>query len=448
MMRNCRRCLFTLILHVFVSCCTCEFPNLLVRGDDVAAQLMELARCSDVQSPAVTRILFSEADVNGRRYIKQLMKDAGLEVREDTMGSIFGRWPGSIPSAAPVFTGSHIDAIPLSGAYDGTLGVVGGIAAINALKRAGFKPQRSIEVVMFTSEEPTRFGLSCLGSRAMAGVLDARVLEEKKDCNGSTLLEAAREAGYEAESPQQHGAGSSPPSRKGVRLCGAPHRAGAFARGERHSDWSRDSNCGASRLAGLLFRIRRSCRWLAPCLTGLAAAELALAVEKAALATGSVDTVGTTGRVVLEPNTVNSVPREAVLEIDVRDIQGPRRDDVVAAILEAAQEIAERRGVSLSHQIINQDPPATCSSMVQDAAVAAAEELDLQYMRMVSRAYHDSLFMAQVAPTGMIFIPCRGGWSHRPDEYASPEHIEKGVKVLALTLARLSNAAAHDTSEL
>jgi Peptidase family M20/M25/M40 len=85
---------------------------------------------------------------------------------------------------------------------------------------------------------------------------------------------------------------------------------------------------------------------------------------------------------------------------------------------------------------------------VQEAAVAAAEALGLQYMKMVSRAYHDSLFMAQVAPTGMIFIPCRGGWSHRPDEYASPQHIEDGVKVLALTLARLSTAPAHDTSEL
>lgn len=104
----------------------------------------------------------------------------------------------------------------------------------------------------------------------------------------------------------------------------------------------------------------------------------------------------------------------------------------------------------LGHEITNLEERGLTLDwlQVQDAAVAAAEDLGLQYMKMVSRAYHDSLFMAQVAPTGMIFIPCRGGWSHRPDEYASPLHIEQGVKVLAQTLARLSTAAAHDTSEL
>lgn len=148
------------------------------------AQLLHLATFTDDPNPAVTRILFTDNDQHARtydtdvaasnhtlrygtpRYIKQLMREAGLEVREDPVGNIFGRLAGSSTSAAAIMTGSHIDAIPHAGAYDGTLGVVGGIAALAALKRAGFVPCRPLDVLMFTSEEPTRFGLSCLGRYA------------------------------------------------------------------------------------------------------------------------------------------------------------------------------------------------------------------------------------------------------------------------------------------
>jgi ureidoglycolate amidohydrolase len=111
---------------------------------------------------------------------------------------------------------------------------------------------------------------------------------------------------------------------------------------------------------------------------------------------------------------------------------------VVAAVLASAADIAERRKVRYNYTMINQDPPASCSQDIQTAVLEAAEELSLSHMSMVSRAYHDSLFMARVAPTGMIFIPCRGGYSHRPDEFASEQDIQNGVEVLALTMAKLS----------
>lgn len=163
-------------------------------------------------------------NVNKSRYIKQLMREAGLEVREDPVGNIFGRLAGSGTQPGAVMTGSHIDAIPLAGAYDGTLGVVGGIAALAALKRSGFTPCRPLDVLMFTSEEPTRFGLSCLGrcvdvpdvvtegggmselckeesipshpSRALAGALEPSVLDSRLDVNGTTFLQAANKVGY------------------------------------------------------------------------------------------------------------------------------------------------------------------------------------------------------------------------------------------------------------
>jgi N-carbamoyl-L-amino-acid hydrolase len=171
----------------------------------------------------------------------------------------------------------------------------------------------------------------------------------------------------------------------------------------------------------------------------LAGAEVALAVEAAAKATGAVDTVGTTGVCNVFPGAVNSVPSRCALEIDVRDIDGVRRDSVLDRIVAAAQEIASRRGVTIRTELINADPPAQCATQVVDALVASCEQAARAYNRMISRAYHDSLFMSRVAPTAMLFIPCRAGVSHRPDEYASPADIAQGVNVLSLTLATLAN---------
>jgi len=172
---------------------------------------------------------------------------------------------------------------------------------------------------------------------------------------------------------------------------------------------------------------------------GLAAAELMLAAEAAALSIGTGDTVATSGVLTLAPGAQNSVPRHAHLEFDVRDIDGARRDAVVARILEAGREIAARRGCGFETAFINNDPPATSAPAVLAAVAEAAEAQALPLMRMASRAYHDSLFIANGGiPTAMIFIPCKGGFSHRPDEFASDADMANGVAVLALTLARLS----------
>src|SRR5437879_4856480 len=136
-----------------------------------------LAEISEASPPVVTRILFSEADLRGRTFITDLIQRDGLLVRHDAIGNLFARWPGSDPSLAPIATGSHIDAIPNAGRYDGVVGVLGAVEAIRALKQSGFKPSRSIELIVFTAEEPTRFGIGCLGSRLLSGALSPRQAE-------------------------------------------------------------------------------------------------------------------------------------------------------------------------------------------------------------------------------------------------------------------------------
>jgi len=375
------------------------------------------------------------------------MVKAGLVVTEDSMGSIFGTWyPASTSfsrNTPAVGTGSHCDAIPLAGAYDGTLGVIGGIEAIRALREAGFRPARPLQVVMFTSEEPTRFGLSCLGSRAMAGAISASHLAELRDENNTSFLAAAKSAGSAL------GAADEAAAVKGSRLT--PHNLSSFL--ELHIEQGpeleaenlqigvvvpiaapvslRVSFQGSGGHAGALLMPRRHD-------ASLAAADLALAVERFALNTGEIDTVATTGRWEISPNAVNSVPSKASIEIDVRDVDQQRRDALVKSIKTEAASIAEKRGVDVVITVLNSDPPAVCDAGVIDAVEGAVTALGYSAKRMVSRAYHDSLFMAQLTPTGMVFVPCAGGRSHRPDEFASAEDIERGVRVLAGALATLA----------
>ncbi|CAO2820953.1 unnamed protein product [Amaranthus hypochondriacus] len=418
-----------------------SFFSLSVDIQSLQKQIDELAAFSDSPSPSVTRILYTDKDVAARRYIKNLMGLAGLSVREDTIGNIFGRWDGFEPELAAVGTGSHIDAIPYSGKYDGVIGVLGAIEAVNVLKKAGFKPKRSLEVIMFTSEEPTRFGISCLGSRLIAGseILE-KALKNTFDSENVSFFDAAKSAGYARDNDDlstirmKNGTYSGFVElhiEQGPILEAEGISIGVVTAIAAPASLKVDFEGEGGHAGAVLMPNRND--------AGLAAAELALAVEKHVLDSGSIDTVGTVGILDLHPRAVNSIPSKAHLEIDTRDIDETRRNMVVEKIHESAVDIAKKRKVKLSgFDIVNQDPPALADREIIRAMEASSLELKLNYKLMVSRAYHDSLFMARVSPMGMIFIPCYKGYSHKPEEYAAPEDLTNGVKVLALTLAKLS----------
>jgi len=170
-----------------------------VEIDGLMKELAKLAQISEAEPPVVTRIIFSPADLRARAYVKELCRSAGLMIREDAVGNTFARWQGSDPSLAAVATGSHIDAIPNAGAYDGVVGVLGGLEAIRSLQRSGYQPMRSVELVIFTSEEPTRFGIGCLGSRMMGGVLTPDQARRLRDREGLSLDELRATAGFSGD---------------------------------------------------------------------------------------------------------------------------------------------------------------------------------------------------------------------------------------------------------
>ena len=402
----------------------------------LATELDALGAISQEPPPVVTRVVFTEADVRGREFVKNLCHDAGLSIREDAVGNTFARWVGSDPGLEPVGTGSHIDAIPNAGRFDGTVGVLGGLEAVRALAGAGYRPRRSIELLLFTSEEPTRFGIGCLGSRLLAGLLDPATAGQRLDRQGISLDEARATAGFKgplSAVPLPSGYYSAfvelhieqgpllelhnvpigvvtaiaAPAGLKIAIEGEGGHAGAVLMPDRHDAF-------------------------------LAAAEIALAVETGARSTGSRDSVGTAGVCEVFPGAVNSIPSRVRMEVDVRDTDETRRDAVLRIIEKACAEIAARRGVRFNIELVNADAPAHCAPPVVQALIEASKTHGLAHECMISRAYHDSLFMSRIAPTAMLFIPCRGGVSHRPDEYASPEAIAQGTLVLAEALTRLA----------
>src|SRR5580698_4680046 len=396
-------------------------------------ELQTLATITSIEQPtegtAVTRIIFSPDDLRARDWLKDLATTEGFTIREDAVGNTFIRWPGTDPTLPAVATGSHTDAIPHAGMYDGTVGVLGGLEALRALKRSGITPRRSIELVMFTSEEPTRFGIGCLGSRLLSGTLDpdrADTLQDKDDAPFSAVRAAAGFVGplSSVRLPPNHYHAwielhiEQGPllEREGIPL-GIVTSIAAPA-GYRFTITGFGGHAGA-----LLMPDRKD----ALC----AAAELILSIEKHALATGAIDTVDTVGTCDVYPGAVNSVPSRVTLQVDIRDIDPVRRDGVMKAVRHDIDEIAARREARISETFVNADQPAISSSHTVQLLEEICKEQGIAYKKMVSRAYHDSLFMARLTPIAMVFIPCRNGVSHRPDEYAKPEDIVLGTRVLA-----------------
>jgi ureidoglycolate amidohydrolase len=391
----------------------------------------------DALTRAVTRVVFGDADRRARAYVEGLARELGLSARRDAVGNTFFRWEGEEPGLAAVATGSHIDAIPNAGMYDGTVGVLGGLAAVRALKSAGFRPRRAMEVVLFTSEEPTRFGIGCLGSRMLAGVMSAWDAVKLRDADGVGLEELRAAAEFDGElgevevKPGSYAAFVELHIEQGPELEREGLQVGVVTAIAAPASLRITVDGEGGHAGAMLMPVRRDAL--------VTAAEIVVAVERAALATGAVDTVATVGMCEVFPGAVNSVPSRVKLSVDVRDIELARRDGVLAAIGKACEDIAARRRVTVTRELVNANEPAGCDVGIVGMVEAVCDGLGVKRRRMVSRAYHDSLFMARLCPVGMVFIPCRGGVSHRPDEFARPHDIGVGVQVLAGVLGELTS---------
>jgi ureidoglycolate amidohydrolase len=410
--------------------------SLAIDRDRMLSEIDALASFSEAEAPAVTRIVFTKADLKARAWMKARCEEAGLAVRQDAVGNTFARWIGSEPAAPAVGTGSHIDAIPNAGKYDGVVGVLGGLEAIRALQQSGFRPKHSIELLIFTAEEPTRFAVGCFGSRLLSGTLSSQAARKLTDNDGQALDDVRKSAGFEGELEQ-------------VKLPSGYYKAFVELHIEQGPLLERQKIplgivTKIAAPASLLVLVEGSGGHAGGVLMPdrhdalCAASELILTIESAARGSGAVDTVATVGICEVFPGAVNSIPSRVRLSVDIRDTDLQRRDGVIRTLEAACKTVSAKRNISIESELLNADAPADCAPAIIESLSQSCRQHGLNFLPMVSRAYHDSLFMARVAPVAMLFIPCRNGYSHRPDEYASPEDIARGTLVLAETLKALA----------
>jgi hydantoinase/carbamoylase family amidase len=403
-------------------------------GDRIA----ELAGFND--DPAgggITREVYTPTYRAALDRVAEWMGEAGMGTRLDAVGNLFGRWAGADEGAPAVLTGSHVDTTLNAGRYDGVLGVLGAIEAVDALRARGVVPRRPVEVVAWAGEEP-RFGTGCVGSRAAAGRLERADLDALRDRDGLSMADALAGAGFD---PDRVAEARIDPAgvhalvelhiEQGIVLEQSGEKIGVVTAIAAPHDFRLTLRGAATHSGATPMALRRDA------LAG--AAEAMVALERLARTSSSGTTVGTVGVLRLRPGAINVVPGEVELDVDIRDSDHDAREQVVAAVLDATAGVAARRGLELEVTPIVEDDPVACDPRVVEAADAAARDLGLPFRRMTSGAYHDAMIMGGArVPIGMIFVPSTGGISHHPDEHTAPEDLDRGVAVLAGTLERLA----------
>ncbi|MDU3237344.1 MAG: M20 family metallo-hydrolase [Veillonella sp.] len=401
----------------------------LQKDFDAMAQLTGLGE-------GVNRPAFTDADWEGRQYIIDCMNDAGLDVEIDGFGNVIGYKVGTNPDLPVVMIGSHTDSVPNGGNYDGVVGVLSAIEAVRSMIDDGFEQEHTIAVVDFMCEESSRFGAATLGSKAMRGKLTLNDLHRLVDTQGITLYDVLKgrnlnpdaiesmaynrpvkafieihiEQGKVLEHEQKQigiVSGIAGPERFYVTIRGNADHSGATPMNLRH-----DALCGASKII--------------------------LGIEEVTSMQEEPPVVGTVGIAEVVPGAMNVIPGAVKLGVDIRSISKVARDSVVFLIKELIDVIAEKRGLSYTIEPISKDHPVSMHPLMVKEIERAVTSLQLEYMIMPSGAGHDAMHWAEVAPTGMIFIPCRDGISHNSVEFAAMDDIVAGAEVLENVIKNIS----------
>lgn len=400
----------------------------LINGPRLQGWLLELSRFGARGDGGVDRMAFSDADIEGRGYVRSLMEGAGLDVRVDAAGNIFGRLEGAVRGLPPIMVGSHIDSVPAGGNYDGPLGTLGALEAACTLQDRGILPRHPVDVVVFVNEEGGK-----TGSRVMAGEFQPRELE-LVSASGFTIGEGIRRLGGD---PQRLAEVMTSPGAVagflelhveqgavleksgiqvgvvegivGIRRWTATVHGAANHAGTTPMDQRQDALLGAARLVEAVNRVVNSIP-------------------------GSQ--VATVGMIEASPGAPNVIPGEVTLSIEVRALEMERIQEVMDRIQVEAQAIGEANGTPIELNEFYLSGAAPTDERFRTWIESAADDFGFSHRRMPSGAGHDAQAVAHFAPMGMVFIPSVGGLSHHPKEYSRPEDIEAGVNVLTGALLR------------
>jgi len=408
--------------------------NIAADPDRMEARINALGEFGRNPEGGVSRVGYSDADLAGRRYITELMRQAGLEVRVDTAGNVIGRREGTGEDLPPIMIGSHIDSVPGGGNYDGDVGVIGAIEVAQLIRERGIATRHPIEVVSFTDEEG---GL--VGSRAMAGKLTEAAMDVVSN-SGITVRDGIRRVGGDpdrldlaARKPGDIKAFVELHIEQGAILDEEDIDIGVVQGIVGIRQWDTTAE-GFANHAGTTPMNRR---WDAL----VTAAELTLAINRIATELPGRQ-VATVGRIQAFPGAPNVIPGEVVMSLEIRDLDADRIQQVFDLISAEAGRIGERRSTPIRFRERDvASPPAPTDEQMRRIIAAAADDLGMSFKLMPSGAGHDAQDMATIAPTGMIFVPSRDGISHSPKEYTAPGDMANGATVLFNTVLSIDGGA-------
>lgn len=398
--------------------------------------LMDLARLGATAKGGVCRLALTDLDRQARDLFVQWSEAAGCDVSIDAVGNIFARRPGRNPKLPPVMTGSHIDTQPTGGKFDGCFGVMAGLEVIRTLNDLGVETEAPLEVVVWTNEEGSRFAPCMMGSGVFAGKFTLEETLAKVDAQGVTVGEALDAIGY-----------------AGQRAV-LGHPVGAYF--EAHIEQGPILEDQAKTIGVVLGALGQ--KWFDLTLRGVeahagptpmhlrkdalvGAADVVAAVNRAALS-HQPHACGTVGCLQAYPGSRNVIPGQVRMTLDFRHLEGEQLDAMIAEVRQVIDSTCQRHGLSYTLTPTADFPALYFDTGCVEAVRDSARNLGLAHMDIVSGAGHDAIFLAELGPAGMIFVPCEGGISHNEIENATPEDLAAGCAVLLRAMLAASQAIA------
>ncbi len=406
----------------------------------IEERIMELARYTDPKLGGYTRLAFTNEDRLAREVVASFMKDIGMEVRVDPAGNIIGKTNGKQADAPVIIAGSHIDTVKEGGRFDGIAGVISAIEAVRCFQLGNIATQHPIEVVVFTSEEPNEFGISTVGSRAMTGTLDKRLLVTLKNKDGLSLGEAIDFAGGDAKIISQAARKSGDilaylelHIEQGPILENMGIPIGVVT-GIAGISCGQVTVLGCADHAGTTsMNVRKDAL--------VAAAESIQALERIGQRKSLKDTVATIGKMENFPNAANVVPGKVIMQTDIRSTQLKFVERAEQAFQEELRKISMRRAVNIFFNRLSIGPPATMDDWITRLIEESCQDCGTLYHLMPSGAGHDASHVSEITKAGMIFVPSKGGKSHCPEEWTDFRDIALGAHILAATILKIDERA-------
>ncbi|TDL32716.1 Zn-dependent hydrolase [Jeotgalibacillus sp. S-D1] len=418
---------------------------LKINAERLNGRISELAKIGKIGETGVSRLAHSKEDKEAVLKVKGWMEEIGLTARIDDFGNLIGRWDAAETADQKILmVGSHIDSQPYGGRFDGAIGVLGGLEALQTMKENNLTPSLAIELAAFADEEGSRFNKGLFGVRGILGRLEDGELE-RKDKNGVSRKEALLEFGCNPDKFKESEYDTS--------------RISSFL--ELHIEQGpvlEDKGEAVGIVTGISGPL-----WLTVELTGLAghagsvpmpmrqdalvgAAKVIIKLNELVKEIPGAPTVGTVGNLEVFPDSRNIIPEKVTFTVDLRDIDEKRRDEIENALHRELDEVSNENGLTYNIREDTRNEPRFCSEKIMDIMRAESKEMNLQPPELMSGPFHDSLAMSYVCDYGMIFVRSKAGISHNPKEYSSPEDIALGTDLLYRTIVKMAAESTNENS--